>query len=202
MENTIISKYYSAIILSAGRSSRMGVPKFSLQFDDNITFLENLVYEYSTFGCREIVVVMNIDGFSLLSQLNIKLPDSATVVVNQHPEWERFYSLKLAAKALKDIKPVFVSNIDNPFVNHKLLDSLSNSRSGADYINPVYNGRGGHPFLLSEKVVADLRVEEKDQIHLKEFLGQYSKKSVEVDDEKILLNINTDEDFREYIHSL
>ena len=196
MENTAINKKYSAIILSAGKSARMGVPKFSLQFDGKTTFLENLLNEYISYGCQEIVVVFNSEGLLLFNQLNLNLPNCVTIIVNKHPEWERFYSLKLATKALHEINPVFVSNIDNPFVNHILLDSLSEFSRCAEYIHPVYNGRGGHPFLLSEKVVADLTVEEKDQIHLKEFLGRYSKKSVSVDDDKILLNINTEEEYK------
>lgn len=191
-----INKKYSAIILSAGKSSRMGVHKFSLRFNDSTTFLENMVNEYNAFGCNEIIIVLNPDGASFLDQLKLSLPSNVTIAINHHPEWERFYSLKLGAKLLLKTDSTFVSNIDNPFVNHSVLSLLTKYYKDADYLNPIYKGKGGHPFLISEKVIADLRSEELDQIHMKEFLGRYSKKSVEVDDESILLNVNTNEEYR------
>lgn len=199
MENTTINKKYSAIILSAGKSTRMGVPKFSLKFNSTITFLENLINEYESYGCERIVVVLNPEGALILDQMKLKFSSAVKIVINHHPEWERYYSLKRAAKALNAVSPVFVSNIDNPFVNHHLLNTLLKNSNLADYIKPIYNGRGGHPFLLSDKVIGDLISELQDQIHLKEFLGRYTKNSVEVDDEKILMNINTEDEYRRFI---
>jgi len=198
MENINYNKKYSAIILSAGKSSRMGVPKFSLRFNETSTFLENIINEYSNFGCQEIVVVLNPDSASFLKQLDLNFPSNTKIVINEHPEWERFYSLKLGAKGLKIPTNTFVSNIDNPFVNQDVLNRLASTGEGFNYVNPTYNRKGGHPFLISEKVISDLVAEEQDQIHLKEFLGRYIKKSVDVNDEKVLLNINTKEEYQRF----
>lgn len=196
MENINYNKKYSAIILSAGKSSRMGVPKFSLRFNETSTFLENIINEYSKFGCNEIVVVLNPDSASYIKQLDLNLPSNSKIVINAHPEWERFYSLKLGAKALDFPANAFVSNIDNPFVSQDVLNCLASKGEGFNYVNPTYNGKGGHPFLISEKVIVDLINEKQDQIHLKEFLSRYSRKSVEVSDDTILVNINTEEEFK------
>lgn len=200
MENINNSKKYSAIILSAGKSSRMGVPKFSLRFNETSIFLENIIDEYSKFGCNEIVVVLNPGGASYLKQLELKLPSNTKIVINEQPEWERFYSLKLGAMGLIIPTNSFVSNIDNPFVNQDVLNRLASKGEGFNYVNPTYNGKGGHPFLISEKVITDLVSEEKDQFHLKEFLIGYTRKSVEVSDEKILVNINTEEEFKRFFN--
>jgi len=200
MENINYNKKYSAIILSAGKSSRMGVPKFSLRFNETSTFLENIINEYSNFGCYEIVVVLNPDNASFLKQLDLNLPSNTKIVINEHPEWERFYSLKLGAKGLKIPTNTFVSNIDNPFVNRDVLNRLASTGEGFNYVNPTYNGKGGHPFLISEKIIVDLIKEEQDQIHLKEFLGRYDKTSVEVTDEKILANINLEEEYKRFFN--
>ena len=194
MEMAANNKNYSAIILSAGKSSRMGVHKFSLKYNATTTFLENLVNQYNAFGCEEIIVVLNPDGRTFLDQLNLDLPSIVTVVINEHPEWERFFSLKIGAKGLKIPANTFVSNIDNPFVDLQVLELLAKSET--DYAYPVFNGMGGHPFLISERVIADLTSEPKDEIHLKEFLGRYSKSAIVVDDEKILLNVNTEEEYK------
>ena len=193
-------KNISAIILSAGKSERMGVPKFSLRFNTETTFLEKLIDEYHSVGCNEIIVVLNETSAVLYHQLKLSVPSNVRVVINHHPEWERFYSLKLAALALNEVKPVFVSNIDNPFLNQETLDILFKEVDNFDYISPSFNGKGGHPFLVSAKVINELKTEKQDQIHLKEFLGKYSKKLEEVNDEKILLNINTMEDYSRFFN--
>jgi len=190
------NKKYSAIILSAGKSSRMGVPKFSLRFNANTTFLENIINQYLGFGCDEIIVVFNPDGVSFLKQLQLTFSPKVKIVINHHPEWERFYSLKLGAKGLNYINHTFVSNIDNPFVNPKVLETLALSSEKVDYVYPTFNSRGGHPFLISDRIIDDLNSEPKDEMHLKEFLGRYSKCAVEVDDDMVLANVNTDEEYR------
>jgi molybdenum cofactor cytidylyltransferase len=187
---------FSAIVLAAGKSSRMGVPKFTLMFDEKYTFLETLVNCYADFGCNEIIIVLNNEGAELFSSLENKLPSNARVVVNYHPEWERFYSLMTAAKALEKINPVFVSNIDNPFINREVLDKLAVLIKKCDYVFPSFRGRGGHPFMISEKVISDIIKETVEQLNMKDFLNRYPKEHVDVNDERILLNINTEEDYK------
>jgi molybdenum cofactor cytidylyltransferase len=194
MEMADNNKKYSAIILSAGKSLRMGVHKFSLKYNVNTTFLENLINQYNSFGCDKIIVVLNADGVEFLEQINLTIPSNVKIVFNEHPEWERFYSLKLSANSLSQRNPAFVSNIDNPFVDLQVLESLT--KSEADYTYPIFCERGGHPFLISEKVIADLNSEPKNEIHLKEFLDRYSKNAIAVNDEKILVNVNTDEEYK------
>jgi CTP:molybdopterin cytidylyltransferase MocA len=191
-------KNISAIILAAGRSTRMGAPKLSLRFDPNTTFLQKLVNEYHSFACIDIVVVVNAEVRELLVCEPVQLPCSVTLVVNLHPDWERFYSLKLGAKTLRHICPVFISNIDNPFVNQTILGQLLDHGNDADYVYPACKGRGGHPFLLSANAVSQIVSEEKDQVHLKEFLKRFSRHSVEIDDERILANINEETEFKKF----
>ena len=40
----------------------MGKPKFLLKYDENTTFLEQIIKEYDAFGCKEIIVVVNKEG--------------------------------------------------------------------------------------------------------------------------------------------
>jgi molybdenum cofactor cytidylyltransferase len=195
MTKALNTKKYSAIILSAGKSSRMGVPKFSLMFDDKSTFIEKIVNAYADFGCEEIIAVLNNEGVEHFTRLKIHLPSVARIVVNLHPEWERSYSLKTGAKALNNLNPVFISNIDNPFVNPVVLESLALHIDNYDYVFPVFNGKGGHPFMISERFVHDLITNPDDKLHLKVFLDRFSKRAVEVMDEKVLVNVNNQEDY-------
>ena len=53
-QNNKIKKEFSAIILAAGKSLRMGIPKLSLKYDENNIFIEHIISEYISFGCKEI----------------------------------------------------------------------------------------------------------------------------------------------------
>ncbi len=199
-QNNKIEKEFSVIILAAGKSSRIGLPKLSLRYDENKIFIEQIVNEYESFGCKEIIIVVNETGNNFLTENKIQFSDNIKVAINKHPEWHRFYSLKTGAKSMSEVSPVFVHNVDNPFVNPTVLNKLLENIDQADYISPEFNGKGGHPILLSEKIIKDLISTEEDQIHFKEFLNQYPKKKVQIDDEKVLVNINTLEEYKRYFN--
>ncbi len=189
---------YSVVILAAGRSGRMGEPKFALRFNDEKIFLEEIVGQYLAFGCKEIVVVMNGDGKKLFDKLNLRLPGIAKIVINSHPEYERFFSLKTGLNSLANSNNVFIHNIDNPFVDEDALKLLFKYAGKHDYCVPVYKDRGGHPVLLSGKVVEAILREDDSGINFRDFLKRYDGRTVGVETDKILVNINTPNDYREY----
>jgi CTP:molybdopterin cytidylyltransferase MocA len=193
-----IKKEFSAIILAAGKSERLGFPKLSLKYDDKKIFIEHVVNEYLEFSCTEIILVLNEIGNKYLIDNQIRFNENVKIIINEHPDWHRFYSLKIGARSLNNIHAVFVHNVDNPFVNIKVLKELINCSEKADYLSPEYEGKGGHPFLISKNIVQELRSIEENQMHLKEFLNQFFKMKVKVDDEKVLVNINTLEEYEKY----
>lgn len=199
-QNNKIEKDFSAIILAAGKSSRMGLPKLALRYNETKIFIEQIVNEYESFGCEEILIVVNGTGNSFLTENKIQFSGNVKIVINNHPEWHRFYSLKTGAKSMSEVLPVFVHNVDNPFVNHEVLNELLRNTDKVDYISPEFDGKGGHPILLSEKIIKDVIATVENQIHFKEYLNKYPKKKVQVDDEKILVNINTLEEYKKYFN--
>lgn len=198
MQNNKTKKEFSVIILAAGKSSRIGLPKLSLRYNENKIFVEHIVNKYENFGCKEIIIVVNETGNNYLTENKIQFSDNVKIVINEHPDWHRFYSLKTGAKSMSEVIPVFVHNVDNPFVNHEVLNKLLGNTDKIDYLSPEFNGKGGHPILLSEKIIKDVISTEEDQIHFKEFLNQYPKKKMQVDDENILANINTIQEYQRY----
>jgi len=189
----------SVIILSAGFSSRMKQAKFSLMFDEQKTFLEKIVQEYLNFNCNEIIVVMNKEGIKLKDELKLSFPKNVKFVLNKSPEKERFLSLKVGLQSLKDHNFTFMQNIDNPFVTQETLHTLYNNKNNGDYIILSYNNKGGHPVLFSKQVTNSIINETENDINLKEYLQDFSKKYINVDDVKVLLNINTPEIYKKNI---
>ncbi len=199
-QNKVNEKEYSAIILAAGKSERMGFPKLSLKYDEKNNFIEHIISEYLSFDCKEIILVINKIGIEYLKKNEIQFPETVKIVVNEHPDWHRFYSLKKGVKSLSKNRPVFINNVDNPFVNDNVLNELVKNIKTADYISPEFEGKGGHPILLSKKIIEELKTIAEDQKHLKEFLNRYSRLRIRVNDEKILVNINTIEEYKRYFN--
>lgn len=190
---------FSSIILAAGYSERMGVPKLFLELKNGNSFIEHIVRAFADFGCKEVITVVNERDYKAMSCKNIPLPSKSKVVVNPDPGKGRFYSLKIGLANLREPCSVFMHNIDNPFVIDEVLKKLLTRLPFGDYISPAYKGRGGHPALLSGKVVKDIIKEDKEEISLKDYLSRKKRIKTVVDDERVLVNMNTNEDYSFYI---
>ncbi len=185
----------ASIILSAGKSERMKLQKAMLPFSDEENFLEHIVRVYQNAGIKKITVVVN----SLLEK-NIKDEKftGVTFVINSFIERGRVYSLKQGLSSCPDAVYCFVQNIDNPYVTSEVILKLLNSAASGDYITPVYKGKGGHPVLLSAKAIRYILNVKSDDLRLNEILEPFNRVRVEVDDENILTNINTQQDYGKY----
>lgn len=186
---------YSVVILAAGLSERMGQPKYALKFDKRQTFLERIIEEYIQFGKGRIEVVMNSFGYNSKIRDSYKESQQVHFVENATPEKGRFASVKLGLSAIENEVPVFIQNVDNPFISKRVLKELSSYLSFNSYCVPVYHGRGGHPILISPEVINDLLKIDSSEITLKDALFQFIRVNVDVNDNRILENINTMEDY-------
>jgi len=188
-------KQYSALILAAGRSGRMGKPKHSLRFDEHSTFLEEIVRQYRHFGCKQIVVVINKASEPFFHHRRSASLADVVFVINYHQEWERFYSVQLGLKEFSGTSPVFVHNVDNPYASQEVLQSLLDKENFGDFVVPYFKGRGGHPVLLNPQVIRAIIKEKDHHSNLKDFLSDFSKGVAPVADDNVLLNINNEEDY-------
>ena len=185
----------AALILSAGSSQRMSSHKALLPFDDKMTFLVKIIKTYSDWGCGKIVVVVNPDLKEKLIKMN-PFPETVSFVVNDHPEYERFYSVKLGVEALGSPTFCFLQNVDNPFFDEHILDMIYDHRSTEKYVSPVFKGKGGHPVLMNRKNMITIGGHEENSANLKEILGTMDCYLMEMNDDRVLININTMEEYR------
>ncbi len=192
----LMEKECAAIILAAGKSSRMGRPKFTLALPNGTTFLENIINQYSDFGCREIVVVLNPEGIELIEKKPLNISTEIKIVLNPHPEYGRFYSIKTGMKLVKS-NFIFIQNVDNPYAKIEVLNQMYNAKNEADFIKPVNNGKGGHPVLISKKICDHILQEKKNDINFKDVLNEFLSHEVVVQDDVIHLNINTYDEYLE-----
>jgi len=189
---------YSAIILAAGKSKRMKFPKAFLKWNNKLTFLEHLCSVYSNSGCKQIIIVLNQEGYNCFLENKYSLPDNCKIMINTKVELGRFYSLRLGIMNLSKIQPAFIQNIDNPFVTVNLLNKLKSNCPPKAYSVAGFNGKRGHPIFLSQTIIEKIISETNNEINLREFLSGFPVKIINSDDERILLNINTIDEYREH----
>jgi len=190
-----------SIILAAGNSSRMGSVKSFLRFDGKDVFIEKIIDQYLDFGCKRIIVVKRPDHWEWRKIINKYSGEKSIFFINNNsPELERFYSLSLGALLLKNIDYCFVQNSDNPFVNGKLLNKIYSEKGFGDYILPTFKNRGGHPILIGKEIINEI-ISHSYKGNLRTFLNNFQRFEIETDDENILANLNTKEDYQQKFES-
>lgn len=184
-----------AVILAGGKSRRMGCPKPYLDFEGK-TFVEKIISVYKTAGVENISVVLNRNYIlPIWKKLLTHLKKEVNIIVNENNIEGRFHSVKLGLGSLDKMNYCFIQNVDNPFVRTDLLHELYRNRNPNGYTVPIYEGKGGHPVLLSKSIAENiLRIETVD-ISLREILSDFNRYDVSVNDPSILLNINTPDDY-------
>jgi CTP:molybdopterin cytidylyltransferase MocA len=193
-------KNISVVILAGGNSERINFPKPFLLFSPRFTFMEKLISEYFKFGCRKIIVVVNSKFFKEDYFYKIAKVFSVIFVINNHPESGKFYSLKLGISKITSEKFCFIQNIDNPFTNLSLLNLLNKSKSDEGYTTPVFKRKGGHPILIGNTIIGDIKNEPSEDINLRIFLNKYQRIETPTKYEKITANINTLNDYKKYFY--
>ncbi|MBN2637502.1 MAG: NTP transferase domain-containing protein [Bacteroidales bacterium] len=186
----------AALILAAGNSGRMGKIKAFLPFDENRTFLDKILSSFFMFGCSDVWIVLNEQGIKRAEQENYY--SNVHLVLNEHPEKERFFSLQTGLKVIPEDTPVFLHNADNPFINTEVLSLMWDACDEQSVVVPELNGKGGHPVLLPPDVVEKIIGEQNESVPLNDFLQNIPQQRIAVSDTDILININSSEDYQRF----
>jgi len=146
----------AAIILAAGRSSRMGAFKPLLPFGPK-TVIQTCVDNLRRGGI-EVIVVVVADG-PAAADLKAHLKDSNVIVaVNPAAESEMGASVACGVLAApKTTEAVVIIPADQPGVPGEVVSSLIDEwKKGARLVKPTTGGRGGHPVLVDLVFRAEL----------------------------------------------
>ena len=187
------STAFSALILASGLSERMGKPKPLLMWDQSMTFLEKIISEYIQAGSIRVIVTVNSRVLPHCKLLE-KFP-KVQCIYNKHPDWGRMYSLKLGLEELKESSYCFIQNVDNPHIDSAIIKKIVQHADPESWCSPEYKGVGGHPVLLPNSIINQILQEKRVNITLKDMLGRFPQKRVPMDNNSILKNINTPQDY-------
>lgn len=186
----------SALILAAGLSSRMGQFKPLMSLGDR-TVLASAIQPFRAAGIEDVRVVTGYrasDLSPLLERLNIR------EVHNENYNRGMISSVKAGIESLEaEREAFFLLPVDIPLIKFTTIIELmaAYQPGNAHILYPVFQGRRGHPPLISTRYVQPISSWEGEDGGLRSFLKQYEHKAMEVPvaDECILLDIDSMPDY-------
>ena len=177
----------SAIILTAGKSSRMGKPKALLKWNGK-TFLENIYQNLEKAGAKKIVIVTNKSIYSLIQPSHFPV-----LAINPNPEQGMLSSFRCGLRALESTAAnVMLCLTDHPAVKAETYKILIENAQKNNIIIPKCNGRRGHPVIFGANFIPEL-LENDCPEGARTIVRAHpeSVKEIYVDDSGILLDIDT-----------
>ena len=188
-----------AVILAAGRATRMGRPKLLLPWGAT-SILGHLIECWRGLGAAQIVVVCAGGDPNILAEVDRLAFGRGDLVENPDPQRGMFSSIRCAAQW-----PGWRSAIthwamvlgDQPHLQVATLRKLIHWTSvhPGMVCQPSLQGRGKHPVILPKTAFFELgRSAAKD---LKEFLSNYSIAPCACEDPGLALDIDWPEDYEQ-----
>jgi molybdenum cofactor cytidylyltransferase len=186
----------AAVILAAGRSSRMGRPKLLLPWGKT-TILGHLVGEWQRLGAEQIAVVCAESDSTLQTAVRETGPE-VCVICNPAPERGMFSSIRCASQW-----PGWTSGLthwaialgDQPHVRFQTLRTMVEFCAAHPKLvcQPGYRGHTRHPVFLPKQVFMELLA--SPAAHMKEFLAGREVAMCELDEPGLDLDIDRPEDY-------
>ena len=145
-----IATTISGVVLAAGESRRMGIPKAICSCKGG-TFLEAVVSYLQGAGIASIGVVL---GAAQEEIRNHGLSEGIDIWINPNYRHGQLSSLQVAlANQTSDVQGVMVALVDHPAVSIRTVSNLIEIFNGRHelVVKPQYQGRGGHPILIGRQ---------------------------------------------------
>ncbi len=177
-----------AVILAGGYSTRANAFKMELELEGR-PVLQHVIDAFLPV-CNHIIVV---GGYQIehLYPLVQKYGENVTVVYNEDYPRGMFTSVK---KGISEVtaSQFFLTPGDFPLITTDICRLLL-EQSG-QIVKPKYKNKGGHPILLPKECIEEILAEKEDS-NLKLYLDKKQVIQIEIEDESILLDIDTPMDY-------
>ncbi|WP_414575533.1 nucleotidyltransferase family protein [Anabaena sp. CCY 9402-a] len=185
-----------ALILAAGKSTRMGICKTSLSWGAGQNLLTYQQEQWLSIGFTPVVVL----GSHNIDRQKDCLVGSLTVI-NPHSHAGKTTSI---LAGLENISPNFetlaISAVDQPReagIYQQLLQAHQDN--SALITAPVYQNKMGHPILFAHQMRSHLANIREETLGLRQIIQEFyaAINKVPLDDPAVLLDINTPEQYGE-----
>jgi molybdenum cofactor cytidylyltransferase len=192
----------AVILLAAGKSERMGQNKLLLPFGEQLV-LQRTLDNLMASRAQKIIVVLGAKATEIKSSIGQR---NVTTVFNPNYEQGMSTSLSTGLMMMESyIKFVLVALGDQPLITTQTYDVLITAALNTDkgLLVPTYSGKRGNPIIVSTRY-QDTLCKQSGDIGGRELLKAYPSDVLEVpvEDEGIVININTKSEYEKQIKSL
>jgi len=185
----------AAVVLAAGASRRMGVPKMTLPWGER-TVISQVVSVVRSAGVEEIIVVT---GGAAASVRDALAGEAVKLVNNDHfGVGEMLSSVQkgLEAAIHGQSEAALIVLGDQPQIQVDVVGQLLDGwrKTGAELVIPSYQMRRGHPWLLARSLWQEVMLLQTGET-LRDFLNQHKEKIIyqAVENDSILQDLDTPE---------
>jgi molybdenum cofactor cytidylyltransferase len=193
-----------AIVLAAGRSSRMGRAKATLPAGGGHTFLTRIVQTLLDAGVDDVIVVVGHEAEPIAASFAASgLP--ARFVVNREYDTGQLSSLLAGVNALDrpGVSAVLVTLVDVPLVSAATVRAVIDAyrRTRVPIVRPTSGDRHGHPLLIDRALFDALRAADPST-GAKPVVRAHASAlgDIAIDDEGAFTDVDTEEDYRRTIN--
>lgn len=196
-------KRIAAVILAAGGSTRMGLPKQLLQIN-NVSMIRKVTVTALSSQCDAVVVVMG--GYADKVESEISDLEIASVF---NPDWKEGIASSISAgievviNKFPDFDSVIMLLADQPAIDVKILNSLIEEykKNDSQIIASKYDNAVGVPALFGSQYFDDLLNLHGDN-GAKTIINNSSNQVVALSFENALIDIDTNDDYIHYLSTL
>jgi molybdenum cofactor cytidylyltransferase len=191
-------KRVSAVVLAAGRSSRMGEAKQLLRLGGQ-TMLERTLENVRASRVGEVVLVLGFETELIRRELPAALLNGLRIVVNTDYASGMASSLRAGLAAVgPELDAALIVLGDQPLVRPQTINEIVGRYCGSDaeIVVPHYQGSRGNPVLLNRSVFAKAMSLEGD-VGCRAIFAQHADGilRVDVNDAGILADVDSREDY-------
>jgi molybdenum cofactor cytidylyltransferase len=168
----------SAIILAAGESKRMGMPKQLLPLGQD-TILGQTIDNFLSSKVSEIIVVVGYRAQEVINSINSRPVKVAVNPIYQHGMGT---SISAGLNLISDkVQGIMIALADQPFIGNQTIDRLIGvfSSSNKGIVVPVYNGRRGNPVIFNIQYKQELLALEGD-VGGREIIAKHPEDVIEI----------------------
>jgi molybdenum cofactor cytidylyltransferase len=194
-----------ALVLAAGRSSRMGRPKATLPLDDGETFLSRIVRTFLDAGVDDVVVVVGHHVDEIVASL-AATGLRARIVVNRDYDRGQLSSI-VAGLAVVDrpgVAAALITPVDVPLVSAATVRTVlaCYRRTHALVVRPTSGTRHGHPLLIDRRLFDELRSADPE-LGAKPVVRAHASAAgdVPIGDEGAYTDIDTEDEYRKWVRT-
>jgi molybdenum cofactor cytidylyltransferase len=192
-----------AIVLAAGKSSRMGRPKANLPLEGGATFLSHLVRSFHAAAVDDGVIVVGHDAEAVVSAAARALATTgvaARFVLNPDYETGQLSSLLKGLNFVDrpGVTAALLTLVDVPLVDPGTIRAVIDRylQTHAPIVRPVRGGEHGHPVLIDRSLFEDIRRADP-AVGAKEVVRAHASAAgdVEVADDGAFMDFDTAADY-------